>query len=224
MTTNAIPGPAEMERAFFGKDASYDGVFVTGVKTTGIFCRPSCTARKPLRENLEFFGSVKDALFAGYRPCLRCRPLEADGRPPEWVEQLLAAVDESPDGRLRAPQLRALGITPERARRFFQKTLRPLVRRLLPRTAARPCAHAAARGRGPRRRRLRRGLRVAERLPRGLRPLLRQAPRARPRRRVRMGGLAAHAARADGRRRDRARACACSSSRTGACSRRSSGS
>jgi AraC family transcriptional regulator of adaptative response/methylated-DNA-[protein]-cysteine methyltransferase len=111
-----------MERAFLARDASYDGVFVTGVKTTGIFCRPSCPARKPLPENLEFFGSVKDALFAGYRPCLRCRPLEADGRPPAWVERLLASVDQSPDGRLRAPQLRALGITPERARRFFQST------------------------------------------------------------------------------------------------------
>ncbi len=116
-----MPGPAEMERAFLGRDASYDGVFVTGVKTTGIFCRPSCTARKPRPENLEFFGSVKDALFAGYRPCRRCQPLAADGRPPEWVETLLAALDASPEGRLRAPQLRVLGVTPERARRFFQK-------------------------------------------------------------------------------------------------------
>ena len=111
-----------MERAFYAKDASYDGLFVTGVRTTGVFCRPSCPARKPLRGNLEFFGSVKDALFAGYRPCLRCRPLQADGSPPQWVESLLAALDASPEGRLRAPQLRALGVTPERARRFFQRT------------------------------------------------------------------------------------------------------
>jgi AraC family transcriptional regulator of adaptative response/methylated-DNA-[protein]-cysteine methyltransferase len=122
MSTNAIPGPPEMERAFYGKDASYDGVFVTGVRTTGVFCRPSCPARKPLRRNLEFFGSVKEALFAGYRPCLRCRPLEADGRAPEWVEKLITAVDASPEPRLRAPELRALGITPERARRFFKKS------------------------------------------------------------------------------------------------------
>ncbi len=121
MNTRTMPDAPEMERAFYGSDASYDGVFVAGVKTTGIFCRPSCTARKPLRENLEFFGSVRQAFLAGYRPCLRCRPLAADGRPPEWVAKLLAAVDESPDLHLRAPRLRALGITPERARRFFQK-------------------------------------------------------------------------------------------------------
>jgi AraC family transcriptional regulator of adaptative response/methylated-DNA-[protein]-cysteine methyltransferase len=120
--TNAIPETAEMERAFYGKDASYDGVFVTGVRTTGVFCRPSCTARKPLRKNVEFFGTVKEALFAGYRPCLRCRPLAADGRQPAWVEALLAALDGSPDGRLRGPALRALGVTPERARRHFQKS------------------------------------------------------------------------------------------------------
>jgi AraC family transcriptional regulator of adaptative response/methylated-DNA-[protein]-cysteine methyltransferase len=65
-----------MEAAYQRRDASYDGVFYLGVRTTGIFCRPSCPARKPLARNVEYFGSVKDALFAGYRPCKRCRPLE----------------------------------------------------------------------------------------------------------------------------------------------------
>jgi AraC family transcriptional regulator of adaptative response/methylated-DNA-[protein]-cysteine methyltransferase len=111
-----------MERAFYDQDASYDGVFVTGVRTTGIFCRPSCPARKPLRKNLEFFPAVKDALFAGYRPCLRCRPLEADGKPPAWVAGLLSAVEQEPERRLRAPELRRLGVSPERARRYFQRT------------------------------------------------------------------------------------------------------
>jgi AraC family transcriptional regulator of adaptative response/methylated-DNA-[protein]-cysteine methyltransferase len=111
-----------MERAFYGQDASYDGVFVTGVRTTGIFCRPSCSARKPLRQNVEFFGSIKDALFAGYRPCQRCRPLEADGKPPEWVAALLATVGAEPERRLRAKELRAFGVSPERARRYFQRT------------------------------------------------------------------------------------------------------
>ena len=84
-----------MERAFFGSDASYDGIFVTGVRTTGIFCRPSCRARKPRIENVEFFGTVREALFAGYRPCLRCRPLEGDTTP-DWLAPLLHAVDEDP--------------------------------------------------------------------------------------------------------------------------------
>ena len=61
----ALPARAEMERAFFGSDASYDGIFITGVRTTGIFCRPSCKARKPKIENIEFFGTVREALFAG---------------------------------------------------------------------------------------------------------------------------------------------------------------
>src|SRR4029453_704719 len=63
MSTAAVPRPAEMERAFYGQDASYDGVFVTGVRTTGIFCRPSCSARRPLRRNVEFFASIQDAPF-----------------------------------------------------------------------------------------------------------------------------------------------------------------
>jgi AraC family transcriptional regulator of adaptative response/methylated-DNA-[protein]-cysteine methyltransferase len=121
-TERARPGSGEMERAFYARDASYDGVFVTGVRTTGVFCRPSCPARKPLRKNLEFFLTVKDALFAGFRPCRRCRPLEADGRPPAWVDNLLRAVDASPEPRLHGSELRALGVTPERARRFFKKT------------------------------------------------------------------------------------------------------
>jgi len=122
MSTLPTPDPAEMERAFLSRDASYDGLFVSGVRTTGIFCRPSCPARKPLRRNVEFFGTVREALFAGYRPCQRCRPLEADGRPPVWVDRLLAAIDKAPERRIRAADLRTLGISPERARRFFQKT------------------------------------------------------------------------------------------------------
>lgn len=122
MSTAITPRPEEMERAFYGQDASYDGVFVTGVRTTGIFCRPSCSARKPLRKNVEFFPTIKQAFFAGYRPCLRCKPLEADGRPPAWVASLLAQVEKGPERRLRAAELRTLGVTPERARRYFQRT------------------------------------------------------------------------------------------------------
>jgi len=109
-----------MERAFAAKDVSYDGVFYVAVKTTGIFCRPSCPSR-PRLENVEFFSSVKECLFAGYRPCKRCRPLEATGTPPDWVKQLISRVEAVPDTRLKAADLRDLGITPERARRWFQQ-------------------------------------------------------------------------------------------------------
>ncbi len=109
-----------MERAFATKDASYDGVFYVAVKTTGVFCQPSCPSR-PNPENVEFFSSVKDCLFAGYRPCKRCHPLEANGKPPEWARELISRVEAAPDARLQAADLRALGVTPERARRWFQQ-------------------------------------------------------------------------------------------------------
>lgn len=107
-----------MERAYRRSDASYDGVFYLGVRTTGIFCRPSCPAKKPKPENVEFFAIPKDALFAGYRPCLRCRPLEGDEAPP-WVNRLLHRVERRPDTRIRERDLRTMGVEPARVRRYF---------------------------------------------------------------------------------------------------------
>ena len=86
-TARALPPVDEMRRAYLKSDASYNGIFYLGVRTTGIFCKPSCTARKPLPKNVEFFATVNDAIFAGYRPCKRCQPLEANGTPPVWVQQ-----------------------------------------------------------------------------------------------------------------------------------------
>jgi AraC family transcriptional regulator, regulatory protein of adaptative response / methylated-DNA-[protein]-cysteine methyltransferase len=60
--------------AVTGRQQESDGVFVYAVRSTGIFCRPSCTARRALRENVEFFATVEEARGAGYRPCRRCRP------------------------------------------------------------------------------------------------------------------------------------------------------
>jgi AraC family transcriptional regulator of adaptative response/methylated-DNA-[protein]-cysteine methyltransferase len=110
----------EMTTAWQRRDASYDGVFFFGVKTTGIFCRPSCPSR-PKREHLEFFPSGGEAVRAGYRPCKRCQPELVNGQPPEWITKLMAQAAEKSDHRLAGPELRALGIQPERARRWFQK-------------------------------------------------------------------------------------------------------
>ena len=71
----------ECNRARLNKDAAYDGVFFTGVKSTGIYCRPVCRVRKPLAKNVEFFPSAAAAPAAGYRPCLRCRPETAPFSP-----------------------------------------------------------------------------------------------------------------------------------------------
>ena len=115
-----LPTLAEMERAFFASDAAFNGLFFVGVRTTGIFCRPTCSARKPLRKNISYFATVKEALFAGLRPCKRCRPLDESGHAPGWVAPLLARIETSPDQRLTDDGLRALGVEPARARRYFQ--------------------------------------------------------------------------------------------------------
>lgn len=73
MSTDA----AAFERAFYASDATWDGRFVGAVRTTGIFCRPSCRARKPLRRNVTFLPDPAAARAAGYRPCLRCQPESA---------------------------------------------------------------------------------------------------------------------------------------------------
>jgi AraC family transcriptional regulator of adaptative response/methylated-DNA-[protein]-cysteine methyltransferase len=116
-----IPARAEMERAFFSADPEYDGVFYTAVRTTGIFCRPSCTAKKPRPENVEFFATSRDALFAGYRPCKRCQPMQRGSEAPAWVSKLLGAVEQNRDRRFPDEELRAMEIDPVRARRYFQK-------------------------------------------------------------------------------------------------------
>ncbi|HJY64534.1 MAG TPA: methylated-DNA--[protein]-cysteine S-methyltransferase [Ignavibacteria bacterium] len=112
----------EMRNAFYRGDSTYDGIFYVAVKTTNIFCRPTCKVRKPLEKNIEFFPSAKDALFAGYRACKRCKPLEPAGTQPDWAKELIDMVDKSDDKRINDGTLRKMGIDPARARRYFMKT------------------------------------------------------------------------------------------------------
>ena len=119
-----LPSIAEMDRAFRGRDAAYDGIFLVGVKTTGIFCRPTCPARKPKPANVEFLATIQDALPAGYRPCKRCRPTDVNGSAPQWVRRLLASVEQAPEERLRDQDFRAMSIDPTRARRYFTRWTR----------------------------------------------------------------------------------------------------
>lgn len=115
---STLPPKAEMERAYLEKDASYNGVFFVAVRTTVIFCRPTCPARKPLPKNVEYFPTAQAALLAGYRPCKRCRPLEPDDRP-EWASALLADIERDPSSRITDADLKARGIDPATVRRFF---------------------------------------------------------------------------------------------------------
>ncbi len=116
-----LPSNAEMYAALVSRDTSYDGLFFTGVKTTGIFCRPTCSAKKPKQDNVEFFPSAEEALSSGYRPCLRCRPLEPSGSAPDWLRPLLAEVERDPTRRLTDADLRERGLDPLRVRRWFRQ-------------------------------------------------------------------------------------------------------
>jgi len=118
-TANRPLSERQMVEAWKRRDASFDGIFYLGVRTTGIFCRPSCPSQ-PKRENMEFFRSAGDAVRAGYRSCKRCHPELASGQPPDWVAQLMRRASESPDQKISSDELRTLGVTPERARRWFQ--------------------------------------------------------------------------------------------------------
>lgn len=115
-----LPKADEMYRALAQRDATYEGVFFAGVRTTGVFCRPGCPARTPKRENCEFFATAADALAAGYRPCLRCRPLQPAGNAPAWLAPLLAEIDADPTRRWREADLRARDLDPGRVRRWFR--------------------------------------------------------------------------------------------------------
>ena len=109
-----------MYQAVVDKDESYVGIFIVAVKTTKVFCRPGCPARTPLMKNVEFFRTGSEALHAGYRPCLRCRPLDRCTLPPEWVTSLMKRIDAQPEVRITDFELKQLGIEPEKARRTFK--------------------------------------------------------------------------------------------------------
>jgi AraC family transcriptional regulator of adaptative response/methylated-DNA-[protein]-cysteine methyltransferase len=121
MSPRTLPDDETMYRALVRKDPEYDGVFVTGVRTTGIFCRSVCTARKPRRENVVFFTDAREALLAGYRPCRVCHPLEARGAPPAGIRALLDEIERDPALRFKDAEIRTRGVDPVSLRRWFKK-------------------------------------------------------------------------------------------------------
>ncbi|MCA9436302.1 MAG: bifunctional transcriptional activator/DNA repair protein Ada [Candidatus Omnitrophica bacterium] len=107
--------------AFVRKDRDYEGVFFVGVKTTGVFCRPTCPARKPKLDNCEFFNDARSALLASYRPCKRCRPLDLPDGETELVRSLVDAVEEDPERRWKERDFQEMGVDPSTVRRQFKK-------------------------------------------------------------------------------------------------------
>jgi len=112
----------EMLRALMERDRTFDGLFYAGITSTMIFCRPSCPAKRPKPEHVEFYTTAREALFAGFRPCRRCRPLQPSGRAPAWIHTLIERIEADPSQRIRDRELRKEGLDPAAVRRHFLKT------------------------------------------------------------------------------------------------------
>ncbi|HFA50414.1 MAG TPA: bifunctional transcriptional activator/DNA repair protein Ada [Bacteroidetes bacterium] len=121
MQATTLPDRQTMYEALVNKDSQFEGIFFAAIKTTGIFCRPTCTARKPKPENVEYFPTAKDALAHGYRACKRCHPLRLKGEFPDWLKTLMEEVSSNPEIRLKNADLTARGLTSSRLRRWFLK-------------------------------------------------------------------------------------------------------
>ena len=111
----------QMYQASYEKNSDFEGVFWMAVKTTGIFCRPTCTARKPKPENVEFFDNTKDAIQKGYRPCKVCKPLVNPDETPLDIRKLLIELSENPGLKLKDVDLVERGLQPATVKRWFLK-------------------------------------------------------------------------------------------------------
>ena len=117
-----LPSTSEMYRALVERDQSFEGLFFACVRTTGIFCRPTCHARKPKPENVEFAPTIQEALHRGYRPCQLCEPMSSGTAAPNWLAPLLDEIKQHPDLKLRDQDLRARGLDPVQVRRTFKRS------------------------------------------------------------------------------------------------------
>lgn len=117
----AVERHEQYYKALLEKNTEYEGIFYVGVKTTGVFCRPTCPARKPKFENCEFFETAQQALLASYRPCQRCRPLSHPNQVSDVVRMLVEAVESNPEKRWKGQDFKALSVDESTARRQFKK-------------------------------------------------------------------------------------------------------
>jgi AraC family transcriptional regulator of adaptative response/methylated-DNA-[protein]-cysteine methyltransferase len=108
--------------AFESRDRTRDGAFVGAVRTTGIYCKPSCPARHPKQEHVEFFTTPAEARDAGYRACLRCRP-DAIGRDREAVAAAVKLIEASEAPPVLADLAAAVGYAPHHFQRLFTRDM-----------------------------------------------------------------------------------------------------
>ncbi len=125
MSTPAALDPKVCEQARLTRDARFDGLFFTAVRTTGIYCRPVCPAPTAHARNVEYFPNAAAAASAGYRPCLRCRPEAAPGTPltrarSELVAAALRMIDAGAlDEASVAKLAQRIGVGERHLRRLF---------------------------------------------------------------------------------------------------------
>lgn len=111
----------EMLRAVINNDADYDGRFYVGVRTTGIYCLPSCRARLPLVENMVFFDSREEAIAAGLRGCKRCRAESYPDVLPVWLTEILDVMGNERSKKIEENELvRLSGVDISTIRRYFK--------------------------------------------------------------------------------------------------------
>lgn len=116
-----LPSDDVLFQALIARDPAYDGRAYVGVTTTGVFCRLTCPARKPRRENCQFFETVGASIEAGFRPCKRCHPLAPAAEADPAIRTLLAALDEKPAHPWAEGDIAALGLDPSTVRRSFKR-------------------------------------------------------------------------------------------------------
>lgn len=123
MVNSVVFSDNERWAAVQNRDAAYDGKFVFAVRTTGVFCRPSCHARQPKRENVRFFVTTADAVAAGYRPCRRCQPDSVDPAI-ATVTQICQYLDVHTDDNLTLADLgRVFSLSPYYLQRIFKRVM-----------------------------------------------------------------------------------------------------
>ncbi len=113
-------------QAVLAKDASFDGIFVYAVRSTGIYCRPSCPARRPRREQVLFFFLPKAAQQAGFRSCQRCQPQNATAPNPqaELVQRVCHYIEHHLETPLTLATLgKAMSMSPHHLQRVFKRTM-----------------------------------------------------------------------------------------------------
>ncbi len=123
MTSSPSLSDAERYDVVCRKDRRWDGQFVFAVNTTGIYCRPSCGARTPRKQNVEFFDTPDAAARAGYRACKRCAPEVVVPAVPTWVEQVCRRLETSDTPVLLAELAQPLGRSASSVQRAFKAAL-----------------------------------------------------------------------------------------------------